>query len=79
MNEGETTRYQVDKRLVKAAFNTAAPHYDGIAVLQREVRGRMLERLGLVKISPQCVVDVGAGTGHAAFALAQQYAQPTVV
>lgn len=79
MNEGDTTRYQVDKRLVKAAFNTAAPHYDGIAVLQREVRERMLERLGLVKISPQCVVDVGAGTGHAAFALAQRYTQATVI
>lgn len=79
MNESETARYQVDKLLVKAAFNAAAPHYDGIAVLQREVRERMLERLSLVKLSPHCVVDVGAGTGHAAVALAQRYTQATVV
>ena len=79
MSENDDARYQVDKRLVKAAFNAAAPRYDGVAVVQREVRGRMLERLDLIKCRPQIILDAGAGTGHAAFALAQRYPDAMVI
>lgn len=79
MSENDDARYQVDKRLVKAAFNAAATRYDGVAVVQREVRGRMLERLDLIRCRPQIILDAGAGTGHAAFALAQRYPDAMVI
>ncbi|QKT03295.1 malonyl-ACP O-methyltransferase BioC [Ectothiorhodospiraceae bacterium 2226] len=65
--------YRVDKARVRRSFDRAAPAYEGVAVLQREVRGRLLERLDLVRLRPAAVLDLGAGTGPAARALAGRY------
>lgn len=65
--------YQLDKARVRAFFDRAAPGYDAAALLQQEVRQRMLARLDLIKIAPSRILDVGAGTGHAARALAARY------
>ncbi len=64
---------EVDKRRVRAAFSRAAPGYDEVAVLQREIAERMLDRLDLFSIRPQRVLDLGAGTGHALDRLRAQY------
>ncbi|HMC12992.1 MAG TPA: malonyl-[acyl-carrier protein] O-methyltransferase BioC, partial [Gallionellaceae bacterium] len=45
--------FLIDKREVRRAFSRAAHNYDAAAVLQREVCGRMLERLGYIKLQPQ--------------------------
>ena len=58
---------------VRRAFGRAARSYDAAAVLQREVAGRMLERLGYVRLQPSVVVDLGCGTGSALAELAQRY------
>jgi malonyl-CoA O-methyltransferase len=71
--------YTLDKQRVRAAFDRAARSYDAAAILQKEVRERMLSRLDLIKIEPKTILDAGAGTGHAGRALAQRYQGSYVV
>jgi malonyl-CoA O-methyltransferase len=71
--------YKIDKARVRASFDRAAHTYDAAAVLQAEVRQRMLDRLDLVKLSPSLVLDAGCGTGHASVALAKRFKQARVV
>jgi len=68
-----TDLYRIDKARVKHSFNRAAVTYDAAAVLQKEVRERMLERLDLVKIDPQTILDAGSGTGQAGRLLQKRY------
>jgi malonyl-CoA O-methyltransferase len=53
----------LDKKLIRQSFDAAADHYDDVAVLQREVGSRLIERLEVIKFTPRVIVDVGAGTG----------------
>lgn len=69
----ERERFGLDRRLVRAAFERAAGEYDRVAVLQREVGERVLQRLDLVRLSPALVLDAGAGTGRCSAALARRY------
>lgn len=71
--------FHLDKARVRAAFSRAAARYDAAAVLQGEVRNRLLERLDLVKIQPQVILDIGAGTGHGSVALLQRYKKAEVI
>jgi malonyl-CoA O-methyltransferase len=63
----------VDQRQVRRNFARAAATYDQVAVLQREVGSRMLERLDYVRIEPQRVLDLGCGTGASLTALQERY------
>jgi malonyl-CoA O-methyltransferase len=63
----------IDKRQARVAFSRAAPHYDEVAELQREISRRMLQRLTYIRHQPKVVLDVGAGTGEATLALKKQY------
>ncbi|MBI4741153.1 MAG: malonyl-ACP O-methyltransferase BioC [Betaproteobacteria bacterium] len=63
----------VDPRQVRRNFARAAAGYDAAAVLQREVGGRMLERLDYMRIAPQRVLDLGCGTGASLTALHEHY------
>jgi malonyl-CoA O-methyltransferase len=63
----------LDRRAVIAGFNKAAPRYDQMAVVQREVADRLLDRLDWVKIAPQTILDMGARTGYTTQFLAQRY------
>lgn len=69
----------IDKRSVRASFERAAADYDRVAVLQREVGARLLERLALIRMAPQCILDLGTGTGHIAHALLKRYSGARVV
>ena len=69
----------IDARQVRRGFTRAAFGYDAVAVLQREIAFRMLERLDYVKIDPRCVVDLGCGTGASLTALGERYAQSQVI
>ena len=69
----------VDTRQVRRNFSRAAPGYDDVAVLQREVGSRMLERLDYVKIEPQRVLDLGCGSGASLTALATRYPKAQVI
>ena len=65
--------YALDIAWVRRSFDRACATYDACAVLQGEVRERLLERLDLVALSPRVVLDAGAGTGHASRALKRRY------
>lgn len=54
---------RIDKRQARRAFDQAATTYDQVAQLQREMGERLLGRLDYVRIQPQVVLDMGAGTG----------------
>ena len=69
----------IDKRQARRAFSRAADNYDEVAVLQREIGGRMLERLDYVKLEPSVVLDAGCGTGVATEALARRYRKARVL
>ena len=59
-----TEDFMLDRVEVRRAFDRAATGYDAHAVLQREVCDRLLERLDFMKVTPQHIMDLGAGTGY---------------
>lgn len=71
--------YLVDKARVRASFDRAASTYDAAAVLQAEVRSRMMSRLDLVKLAPKVILDAGCGTGHASMELLKRFAASRVI
>jgi malonyl-CoA O-methyltransferase len=72
-------RYHIDKSRLRRAFDAAARAYDEAAVLQHEVRARLLERLDYIKLEPSRVLDAGTGTGRASDALLKRYRSAQVV
>ncbi len=71
--------YQLDKRLIRESFNRAASSYDEVAILQREIGHRLLERLELIKLEPKRIIDIGAGTGTFSRELAKHYKSSEVI
>jgi malonyl-CoA O-methyltransferase len=75
----EAGAYALDTRWVRRSFDRAGATYDASAVLQREVRSLLLERLDLTALKPQVVLDAGAGTGAACRALKSRYPKARVL
>jgi len=73
------SRYRLDKRRIQQSFDRAAVRYDEVAVLQREVGKRTLERMELIRHQPGCILDIGAGTGYCSHALLQRYRKAMVI
>lgn len=71
--------FRLDTPRVRAAFHRAAADYDAVALIQAEIRSRLLERLELFRIAPRRMLDAGCGTGHAARALLQRYRSAALV
>jgi malonyl-CoA O-methyltransferase len=71
--------FGLDRDRVRASFSRAAASYDDAAVLQASVRDELLDRLDLVRLQPGVVLDLGAGTGHAARQLGQRYRRSRVI
>jgi len=72
-------RQTFDQQRVRRAFDRAADSYQKFAVLQAEVCNRLLEKLDVVKIAPQMILDAGTGTGSAIPALFARYKKAQVV
>lgn len=74
-----------DARQVRRGFSRAAGGYASAASLQREIEARLLEMLdyrdepALGLAPPGCVVDLGAGHGHAALAMQRRWPQARVL
>jgi malonyl-CoA O-methyltransferase len=70
--------FRLDKELIRKSFDQAAARYDEVAVLQREVGRRMLERLELERLVPEVICDVGCGTGFITIQLLRKYRKARV-
>jgi malonyl-CoA O-methyltransferase len=71
--------FALDTSRVRASFEAAAEGYDAVAVVQAEIRSRLLERLELFRIRPRRILDAGCGTGQGARALLRHYRGAAVV
>ncbi len=72
-------RYTIAKAHIRQSFDKSASRYDEVAVLQREVANRVLERLDLVKMEPKRILDLGCGTGLNSKALNKRYKKAQVL
>ncbi|MDY0049606.1 MAG: malonyl-ACP O-methyltransferase BioC [Halothiobacillaceae bacterium] len=73
------SEYELDRRRVRRAFDRAAGRYDDRAVLQAEVRTRLLERLDYLRVEPANLLDLGTGTGHALDGLRRRFSAARVL
>jgi malonyl-CoA O-methyltransferase len=69
----------LDVGWVRRSFDRAAKTYDAAAVLHKEVRANLLERLQLTALAPRVVLDAGAGTAHASRVLKRRYPKALVI
>ncbi len=67
------------KRAIRAAFERAAASYDAAAFLQQEVARRLDERLEVMQIAPQTLLDAGCGTGYAFPLLRTRYPKAQLI
>ena len=74
-----TRRDWIDKEQARRAFERAAARYDEVAVLQREIGRRMIERLDYVRLEPRVILDAGCGTGTTTAELARRYPHAEIV
>ncbi|GAB3319864.1 malonyl-ACP O-methyltransferase BioC [Haliea atlantica] len=63
----------VSKQAIANSFSRAAPHYDSVAQVQREVGDALLSRLPETANTVDTVVDLGCGTGYFRPALQHHY------
>lgn len=71
--------YALDTRAVRRAFDRASRRYAEHAIVQAEIRSRLLERLDLVKLQPTRVLDLGAASGGSARRLKDRYPKARVL
>jgi len=62
-----------DKQRIRRNFTRAAAGYDAAAAVSGEVCARLLERLDLMTLIPERILDAGSGTGVAAGMLTRRY------
>ncbi len=55
--------HELDQTLLRASCDQIAPGYDDADFFCAEVRARLLERLGLISLTPDNILDLGTGTG----------------
>ena len=48
---------------IRSTFNSAASNYDDNAFLQSEIANRLAEKLKVISIKTQTIIDLGSGTG----------------
>jgi len=69
----------LDQKQIYRRRQRAATTYDQAAIVQREIIGRLIERLEYMLIKPKTVLDVGAGTGFGSRLLEGLYPTATVL
>jgi malonyl-CoA O-methyltransferase len=68
-----------DRRRLRRAFDRAAPGFDSVAMLHREIAGRMLDRLSIIRLNATTILDAGSGTGFATNLLRKRFARSLVI
>ncbi len=73
------SEFSLDFAGVRRSFDRASTGYDAVAVLQSEIRAQLLQRLDFTTLTPQLIVDLGAGTGQGSRALKDRYPRAQVL
>lgn len=71
--------FELDRMRLRRAFEQAAASHDRAAFLHREVGQRLLERLNLIRLQPETILDVGCGVGQITAALLKKYRKARVI
>lgn len=79
MHSDTANPYLLDKHKTRLGFERAAATYDSNAVLQREIGARLTERLDLIKMQPEIVLDLGCGTGFVTDQMFRRYKKARVI
>jgi len=69
----------LNKQALAKNFSLVARQYNEVAILQKEVGSRLLERLDLIKKEPGTILDLGAGTGSFSEPLAVKYPKANII
>jgi malonyl-CoA O-methyltransferase len=65
--------FGLDVRQARRAFERAARAGKDSAVLQREIEGRMLDRLDYIRVQPVRILDAGCGAGRGLVSLGRRF------
>ncbi len=71
--------FELDRTQLRRAFERAAATHDRAAFLHREVGQRLLDRLDLIKLRPETILDVGCGVGQITAALLKNFRKARVI
>src|SRR5690606_39730296 len=71
--------YSLDSRAVRRAFDRASERYREHAIVQAEIRARLIERLDLVTLQPARVLDLGAASGASTRQLKRRYPKARII
>lgn len=69
----------LNKRRINEDFSKAANTYDDAAIVQQEICNRALERLQMLKLKPNTILDIGSGTGKSVRGLQTQFPDSHVI
>ena len=68
----------IDKKLVSRSFDKVAAQYDKSSFLQQEIASRLLERLDLMSVKPNHILDAGCATGATTKSLSKKFPKAIV-
>jgi malonyl-CoA O-methyltransferase len=71
--------HELDQQQLRRACDRAAAGYDAGDVVAATIRARLLERFELFTLQPQCILDLGCGTGAAAEELQRRYPDALII
>ena len=63
----------IDKEYKRKVFNRYAKTYDQFSILQDKISDNLFERLDLIKLKPNLILDLGCGTGRNGKILKERY------
>ena len=69
----------VDQHRIRRAFSRAASGFEQADFLHREIRDRLLSRLQIIRVEPDWIMDLGAGTGAAERGLIEAFPKSRIV
>ena len=61
------------KSRLRRSFERAAQAYDGAAAVQRRMADELVDRLSVVRMQPQRILDAGCGSGYAQQGLRERF------
>lgn len=71
--------FELDRNAIRRQFSRRVERLARADFLVREVERRMLEKLEIIRLAPELVLDVGTGLGHGAARLQQRFAPARVL